>query len=197
MRFTHILHSCGCVPASQTRDFSGASRKVLPSGKLVGWLARVPDRASSGVEPLACAAPGPAMNGGLPGFRTPTDLSIPRPPVLLLLFCLLGLPFTLLLCSGFDLSAIRSGSVQTMRQHRGPWSLPQLSSPSPSASAAALSTSACPTRQVALTLTSPQCLCTENYSRSIGNIFTADDTCLLYFRITNLELHGNFLYIRN
>ena len=89
----------------------------------------------------------PAMNGGLPGFRTPTSSFV------LIFYSSFSIRSGCRATAyGFDLTTIRSGSPQTMRRHRGPWSSPPRSSPSPSASAAASSTSAFPTRQVALTL---------------------------------------------
>ena len=116
-------------------------------------LARVlqPDRARSGTEPLA-ASGAPASATAVTGDERrapwiPCALKFPHSHISPLLFDSKRLP-----CYGFDLTTIRSGSPQTMRRHRGPWSSPPRSSPSPSASAAASSTSAFPTRQVALTL---------------------------------------------
>lgn len=71
-RPTHIrLFSASPQQVTWSRDLSSASRKFQAPAR-VHW----PDLASPGVEVLvSSAAPGPAMNGGLPGFRTLTHLS--------------------------------------------------------------------------------------------------------------------------
>ena len=93
--------------------------KFLPPDNWGLWLARFhrPDRASSGVELLASsAAPGPAMNGGLPGFRTPPHLSNLPSPIFSLKKILFDFPY---LCSSVTSSILARFDLVLRRQCAG------------------------------------------------------------------------------
>ena len=80
------------------------------------WLARF-HRASSGVDLLAsAAAPGPAMNGGLPGFRTPPHLSNLPSPIFSLKKILFDFPY---LCSSVTSSILARFDLVLRRQCAG------------------------------------------------------------------------------